>query len=435
MATIATIVLSTDPNPATVPADGTTTITCTATVTNDDATPAAVDSVINWTSTDTNVVFAAATSMTDASGIATMTITSSVAIPTADIVATSNDVSTVTATTSVTFTAVVSEYTVNSVSADPIVAAPGTSVVVSAALVDATGAPAPAGETVTWSADDMSILDVQTSDTDDSGIANVTVTSPASGVLAVTATVGTSSVPAVVRYYDASLPQPFVPNGMDNELDQYDLAEDVQVIINEYANAALGDIVIFHWDEIHSYTVEITDLETDFPISLNVTANFPPACLADGDYELFYEHTDIAGNIDVSTPLDVSVSGGNLPGTLTEPSFPEGTDGWINLNEANSDGGTPVNMMWNGLAVGDSVHLVWQGYDQSGIAISASLYEVDHLVTSEDFAAGSCSEIVPTDYIMPIVKGTAQAYYQLTPVSGESDQLSVAATINVDVQP
>lgn len=417
-------------DPASVVADGVTAAVATAVVI-DDADAAVVGIAVTWSADDVAVKFADAAAVTDADGKATVNVTSSTANPTVTVTATAE---TVTGTVSVAFTAAASDNTISSLTVKPMDALPGTDEVFSALVVDADGVPV-VGATVTWNCEDSAALSATTSDTDSKGVATVTVNSAYAGVLAVTANVGSSYAVATANYARSSLKPVFIPNGMDGELDIYDLKNDVQVVINSYDQASAGDTLIFHWDNVHRSTKAITNPAVDFPITFDITNDFPPACLASGTYSVFYQYTDQAGNINVSLPVNLTISGGNLPATLAAPTFSEGKDGWINLKEANTDGGTPVQITYEGMTEGDSLHVTWQGYDESGIAIPDTYYEVDYAVTADDADAQLCAVVVPTDSIMPIVKGTAQADYLLTPVSGGDKQQSVAAEVGVDVQP
>lgn len=427
--TVTTIVLSIDP--LSVPADGVTKATAIAIV-KDETDAVVAGATVSWTISDANAGLSSTSSVTDIDGSATVDISSSTVNPvvtlkgTADAV-NSNDVT-------VAFTQVVDDSSIKDISIVPMCAKSGESEVISVLVVDAQALPK-AGVTVNWSSEITGVLSDESSVTDDKGIAQVTVTSDISfiGAFLIEATVGAANVVITARFSDPTIPPVFVPNGMDGELDQYDLKGGVQAIIDEYAHATVGDTLIFYWDAVHHYTKQITNIATDFPITIDVTNNFPPACLTNGTYSVFYEYIDSSRNVNISRSLNLTVSGGELPATLPEPTFTEGRDGWINYNEATRDGGTPIAIIYPNMAIGDSLHVTWRGYDESGIIIPASVFETDYTVLDTDLTDG-CSVVVPTDSIMPIVVGTAQADYLLTPVDGSDKQQSVYAAVQVDVQ-
>jgi hypothetical protein len=387
---------------------------------------------VSWSSDNTDASFSSDTSVTDASGEAKADITSKVANANVTVTATCSSVS---GTQTVSFTAPVSTNQIANLTITPMDALPGVDEMIAAQVVDADGAPVAADVDVTWSCTDTNALSALTSKTNDKGIATVTANADYPGILPVTASVDGNTALASARFCSTSLKTAFVPNGMDGTLDTYDLKNDVQAVVDAYKNVAAGDLLTFYWDDVHHYTMTVTNPATDFPLTLDITNDFPAACLANGEYCVFYQYLDISGNLNISLPLNLQVSGGHLPATLPAPTFPEGKDGWINLNEANSNSGTPVNMSWAGMATGDTVHVTWKGFDESGIVIAASVYTTDYTVTSDDLTTGYCSLVVPTDNILAIVKGSAQADYLMTPRGGGAEQQSVYASINVDVQP
>lgn len=317
-------------------------------------------------------------------------------------------------------------YTIVNISVDPMVVLPGVNELISVMVVDDASQPAPAGTTVTWSCSFPGSLEGTTSVTDASGIAVMTVISDQSGISTVTATVGSSSKDIVARFYDVNLAPPFVPNGMDGVLDKYDIANVVQLIVEQYPNANTGDFLTVYWDDIHHYTQEITDLATDFPLTLDVTHNFPPACLNNGSYCVFYEYVDKVGNANVSTPLNLTVTGMTLP----PPVFTEDSDGWIDAQEAISLGGTPLAIpAYLGISVGDVVTTYWQGL-VDGIPVASATDTQTYPVTSSDLQSGF-SVVIPTSKITPVGIGEGQAYYSVLFSDGQSG-ISPTATINID---
>ncbi|TPG65020.1 Ig-like domain-containing protein [Ewingella americana] len=328
------------------------------------------------------------------------------------------------------------EFTISRATTSPMVAAINTPEVITAKVVAADGTAAPAGTDVTWTttAGNEDALSATTSKTDALGIAKVTVTSAYEGIVPVKASVGSSYKLAAARYQSGNVTAPYVLGSLDGDIDEYDLKNDIVVKVPKYNNEAIGDSIIFYWDNVHHTSIDITAKNLNSVISINITQTFPPACLIDGKYQLFYEHIDSNQNIAVSKPCAVTVTGGTLPASLPEPTFPEATTGTININKARSDGGTPIDMTYLKMTAGDILHVVWEGYSESNINLPDSNYEVDHVVTADEVTAKLASEVIPTANIMAIPTGSAQAYYKLTPVSGGDTATSVVAEVNVDTQ-
>src|SRR5476649_2037531 len=281
------------------------------------------------------------------------------------------------------------EFTISRATTSPMVAAINTPEVITAKVVAADGTAAPAGTDVTWTttAGNEDALSATTSKTDALGIAKVTVTSAYEGIVPVKASVGSSYKLAAARYQSGNVTAPYVFGSLDGDIDEYDLKNDIVVKVPKYNNEAIGDSIIFYWDNVHHTSIDITAKNLNSVISINITQTFPPACLIDGKYQLFYEHIDEANNPEVSKPMEVTVTGGKLPSTLPEPTFPEATTGLINNRKAESEGGTPVEIAYLKMAADDILHLVWEGYNDSNFNIPEANYEVEYPVTAADVTA------------------------------------------------
>ncbi|WP_312213388.1 hypothetical protein [Pseudescherichia sp.] len=319
--------------------------------------------------------------------------------------------------------------TIASVTAEPLSAAPGTEITLTAVVLDENGAPA-SGATVTWvSLNDQTST---TSDTDATGVATYFVQSDTYAFMPYAVYVDDDTSTATLteaRFYDANTPRVFVPNGMDGELDQYDVAEEVQVIIEPFEEVRAQDVLTFWWDDIHSFTKQVTDPATDFPLAINISNTFPPACLANGTYELFYQYIDTRKNVLVSPPWTVSVTGGVLPPTLPAPTFPQAADdGWINKREA--DAGIQIDINYTGMLVNDELAVTWQLYDEKHIQIDT--LQIPHTVVQDDIDRGYIELILTTDQVPPVQSGSAQAWYTVTPANHGDVQSSIVGEVGVD---
>lgn len=320
--------------------------------------------------------------------------------------------------------------TIASVTAEPLSAKPGTDVTLTAVVLDANGAPA-SGVTVTW----VTLLDQKstTSVTDATGVATLSVESDIAAFIPYAVYVDDDSSTATLteaRFYNTNTPRVFVPNGMDGELDQYDVAAQVQVIIEPFDDARTGDILTFWWDDIHSFTKQVTDPSTDFPLTIDISNSFPPACLANGTYELFYQYIDPRDNVRVSMPWSVSVTGGVLPPTLAAPEFPQAADdGWINKREA--DEGIEIDVSYTGMAINDQIDLTWQLYDEKHIQIDTLILPTQTVVQG-DLDQGYVKFTLTTDQVPPVQSGSAQAWYTMTPANHGDVQSSIVGEVGVD---
>jgi len=318
--------------------------------------------------------------------------------------------------------------TISSITAEPLNAKPGESVTLTAIVLDATGAPA-SGVTVTW----VLLKDQTSTDTvtDDSGLATLTVVSDQAAVIAYAVYVDddTSTVTlGEARFYDSTLQPIFLPNGMDGELDKYDISNPVEVIIEKFTNARADDIITFWWDDIHSFTTQVLDPDTDFPITIDITNTFPPACLSNGTYQLFYQYFDPHGNYAVSVPWTVDVTGGELPPTLPAPEFPQGDDGWINKREA--DEGTQINVAYDGIAENDQITLTWQVSDEKHVQMNNVV--ISHPVSADEYAQGFAQIVLSADDVPAVQNGSAEAWYVVTPANHGDVQSSIVGEIGVD---
>lgn len=317
--------------------------------------------------------------------------------------------------------------TIAAITAEPLNTRPGDTIILTATVLDDAGLPV-SGVTVTWVEQRTQVKTEAT--TDSSGQATQQVTSDTPAVIVYAAFIDDVSTAALTEacFYDANVPPVYVPNGMDGELDKYDIAQQVQVVIDAFSAIRLRDKVVFWWDNIHRYSTEIHSLTDDFPIVIDITDTFPPTCLADGTYELFYQYYDKEGNGGASVPWRVTVTGGGMTPTLPAPTFPEGADGWININEASD--GTQLNIAYNDLASNDQLSVTWQVADEQGIQITS--INIPYIVTADNVAEGYCLVDIPAEAIPGVQRGSAQAWYVMTPANGDDVQSSAVGKVGVD---
>lgn len=311
---------------------------------------------------------------------------------------------------------------------EPMVAAPNDSVSITVTILDDTGALANGATISLTNLDDTS--DTYDGETDENGVASFNIIPLADPGVINYEILDEEGAPiglALARFYDASVHAPTITNAMtDHTLDKYDILAGVQLTIPAYTNETVGDWVTYYWGNIHHGSIQITKL-SDLPVTFNVETAFPPACLANGDYSIFYQYIDSHGNTNISKPWEVTVTGGNLPATLEAPKLPEASNGFINKKMAAD--GTDAVIIYDTMAVGDEIELTWQVYEESGIIINTVKYP--YTLTKGDIDNHQAVIHIEAADIPAVQNGSAGLWYTSKPVSGEM-QSSVTLTIEVD---
>lgn len=333
---------------------------------------------------------------------------------------------------------------INAVHADPQVAIPDYTVAVtlSASVIDDTGTPV-AGATVTWENTLAPATPELTSTTDATGVATLDVK------LADLAEIGNVTVfpylvyldPAAknlgktvtVRIADDTFKTPQVNDGGDFSIDAYDIAGGVSVTIQDYPFAAPGDLVTFYWDEIHSAGLSVADPETDLPWIIDIKTAFPPECLVNNTYSLYYQVRDVNSNFAVSLPRIEQVVGGQPVPTLPAADFPEADHNGGVINSSLALNGTPAQLYWQGMAEGDVVALTWTVYNQDSVQQTTA--NLPGIVDTDSIADGYLTITIDASLIpQKIQDGYAEAWYTMTPVNGDDAQTSAVATVGIDTQ-
>lgn len=97
-----------------------------------------------------------------------------------------------------------------------------------------------------------------------------------------------------------AIPAPIVSNTSDGTLDYFEIQNGVQLEIPVNIDTERGDRYIIHWGDVFQFE-HIIETPEEMPLVFDVANNFPPSCLDDGAYVVFYEHIDVAGN-EVASP-------------------------------------------------------------------------------------------------------------------------------------
>ena len=230
----------------------------------------------------------------------------------------------------------------------------------------------------------------------------------------------------------AALPSPSLPQMSDDGyINEVELLSSggVDVMVNRYSDAAVGDYLCLFWDGEAISTLWLTEenIDTAFPWQVTVPEDLVP----DGSHSVWYTSTDTYQNI-AASGMATAIVDRSHTGSLPPPVFIDAVDGVITYSSVMLNSGTYVEVPGNALAVGDTVTLYWVGFDETGVTVPASVTSVTHTVTSADLQGFNV--LIAPSYIMPIGEGSAQAWYSVTSASG-SVQNSDSAVVNIDMAP
>ena len=230
----------------------------------------------------------------------------------------------------------------------------------------------------------------------------------------------------------AMLPAPSLPqmsdDGYINEV-ELSSAGGVDVLVDRYSNAAVGDYLSLFWEGEAISTLWLTteNIDTAFPWQVIV----PEELVPDGAYSVWYTSTDTYQNI-AASGIATAIVDRSHTGSLPPPLFTDAVDDVITYSSVTLNSGTHVEVPGDALAVDDTVILYWVGFDEQGAAVPASVTSAAHTVTSADLQGFEV--LIAPSYIMPIGEGSAQAWYSVTTSSGDV-QNSDSASVSIDMAP
>lgn len=246
----------------------------------------------------------------------------------------------------------------------------------------------------------------------------------------------------VDRSSGGTLPAPLFPEaGPDNTItyDEAISSGGTPVTIPAYPGITAGDNVLLHWVGVKgdrvvqqsitqvAHTVQQDELE-GFDL-LIATSYIIPAGLDSAKAWYVVQHQDTRNERSANGSVKIDTSSGIM---LPAPLFTEGGDGWIDAEEASSEGGTPVTIpAYKGISAGDVVTTHWQGYSQNGTPIVEAKFDAVTLVDDADLDDGFQVNI-PTDTITPVGIGYGTCYYNVIFVDAAAGS-SLSAQVGVDV--
>ncbi len=305
------------------------------------------------------------------------------------------------------------------------------------------GVPAIAGVTVNWAVSSGGTIDQVTSTTDATGVATTGLKATSPAQIKVTATTGDDAKgKSAMVTASKPLTTPTVLNASEGDaytLDQYDLKFGVTATIPFYTGAAAGQTITFNWDVVDQKQIMVTS-DTTFPISVDVSNDMKPACLNDGNYEVYYDVVDAAGNDSYSASVILTVyQGGQSTPTLPAPTIPDvSEDPYINIQDANS--GVEVDINYNGMTIGDLVTLYWSAFDKASNLITNACTTLPYTVTQDDISAGVVLVLDPSLFYPGQnnegYEGSFDAYYTVNRAGLPAAILSYSTDALVDtIQP
>lgn len=164
----------------------------------------------------------------------------------------------------------------------------------------------------------------------------------------------------------------------DYTLNHYDIEFGVTALVPFYNGVEAGHIVNFHWG-VYEEEFSIT-APSELPKIIDISNKFPPEALHDGLHAVYYSVRDPAGNVSVSSELDITVdNGGQTLESLPMPSVTEADDGYINIQDALN--GVDMNIIYDGVAEGDQITIYWNATDKNGMKISAASTTLQHIIS------------------------------------------------------
>lgn len=230
----------------------------------------------------------------------------------------------------------------------------------------------------------------------------------------------------------AALPSPLLPQMSDDGyINEVDLLSSggVDILVNRYSNAAVGDYLCMYWEGqvVQTLWLTVDNIDTAFPWQYTVSESVVP----DGSYSVWYTSTDTYQNIAASS-IATAIVDRSHTGSLPPPVFVDAVNDVITYSSVTLNNGTHVKVPGDALAIDDRVILYWVGFDETGSSVPASITSVVHTVTEADLQGFEV--LIAPSYITPIGEGSAQAWYSVSDSAGNI-QASNSASVNIDMAP
>jgi adhesin/invasin len=429
-------VASVTASPAVIPADGASLTTIKAVVHDDQGNPVAGGVSVAWTASAGSL--SAASSLTDASGVASITLSSAVS---GSATVTANALKGG-ASTVVTLT-YVSTAKVSAVSATPsqLQADNATVTKLMATVLDAQGLPVPAGELVTWTAS-IGSLSASTSLTDASGKATVDLKSSIAGNSIVTASALKGASTTAVNFtvdgtnayvmFMGSQKWSIQSNGIDST--------QISAVVFGSDGSRVGAGVLVTWTSIGGNLGQATSLTNSAGTAKNTvttTSNASFTVTASAPKGSKTEQIDIAADL---TNASINLS-------IAQASIPKGNPGGAQLTATVSDSTgadlEDAEVSWTTSGPGyfdETVSYVWMGQvTNSFYPTNVGTYTITatignktssvNLTVTKDFnTAGVTSVMSSKTSIM--ADGVESTTFTATVEDGTHNPIGEGATVN-----
>lgn len=224
-----------------------------------------------------------------------------------------------------------------------------------------------------------------------------------------------------------NLVAPYLPQMKNGVITDSDIALDNKIYIEIlwYQGSSIGDEIRLYFGDFLPIFKLITDPLKDFPIVIDLDADTVP----DGRYLVRYTAIDFAGNVS-SSPISWAIVDRKNIGNLVSPVF-------INANDNNeitevsviANHGTNIMVpVYQDMAVGESVIVIYWTLDQQGIVVPGSSYSIEHEVEVADLVNGF-QVLVPASYIMLIDIGVCQDRYIVARSAGFRESSKIASAL------
>lgn len=250
------------------------------------------------------------------------------------------------------------------------------------------------------------------------------------------------STTVLIDLTQESLPPPTFSEGNDGWIDYTEASDGTPVDVPAYTGIAAGDVVTVNWqgyvnstplsETAYSTTHTIVSAEVANGFTIIVpSVDIQPIGIGTGQawYQVVFASTGDSGTSAAAT-INIDTTHTQL---LPAPVFPEAIDDGI-IDETEYADGTPIQVAYTEMAVGDGVTLYWQGYEEDDLTpVAGTAWSAIHLITSTDVTAGYFELTIPADFITPIGDGYATGKYTVAWAAGgtsssETSQVKIMTT-------
>ena len=200
----------------------------------------------------------------------------------------------------------------------------------------------------------------------------------------------------------------------------------IDVNINRYVNAMVGDAIYLYFGDLEPYYYGIKNVTTDFPIHHEFDAKLIP----DGVYNVYYDSTDSFSNKTQSEKATAVVQR-KPPAPLLPPTFPDAINNWLTMEQLTN--GVKVSIIdLSTISPDSTITLYWKGYHFDNTEIPSTSGDTALTVTDADIAAGHLDFYINYSIAAAISLGYMTCWYTVQ-INGAADRTSPIASVNIDL--